>query len=200
MKKGCRGRHKDLKRRNPRPLLDPSFSPKNLSAALDNADSPFLNRGLLSYNLGSIFKICVAAAALESGISPEEKYFCSGSVDCGNVFCCHKEDGHGEIDMSEAFAKSCNTYFINLAEKVGAESIFDFAQKAGLSADVVITEGLTAKSSLGQLSKIKESPRSPCKFRHRPGGYCGVAAAGVASRKCRGKRRRLFPSLSRFRL
>lgn len=142
----------------------PSFSPKNLSAALDNADSPFLNRGLLSYNLGSIFKICVAAAALENGISPEEKYFCSGSVDCGNVFCCHKEDGHEEIDMSEAFAKSCNTYFINLAEKVGAESIFDFAQKAGLSADVVITEGLTAKSSLGQLSKIKESPAALANF------------------------------------
>ena len=78
--------------------------------------------------------------------------------------------------MSEAFAKSCNTYFINLAEKVGAESIFDFAQKAGLSADVVITEGLTANK-----------PRTAFENKRIPAALANFAIARgiLRCRRCR---------------
>lgn len=135
----------------------PSFSPRNLSAALKNPDSPFLNRSLCNYNLGSIFKICVVCAALESGIPADFSYCCTGSIDCGNTFFCHKSDGHGSIDMSEAFAKSCNTYFIALAKEVGADKIYGMAQKLGLSGRQKICGGLEQSCDLGELSKIKES-------------------------------------------
>lgn len=142
----------------------PSFSAKNIGSALDDPDSPFLNRAICSYNLGSVFKICVAAAALEAGISPDEKYCCTGSIDCGNVFCCHKKEGHGEIDMSEAFAKSCNTYFISLACKVGADAIYDFACSAGLAGEQTIAGNMTQTGSLGALFDIKESASALANF------------------------------------
>ena len=142
----------------------PSFSPQNLSAALKNPDSPFLNRSLCNYNLGSIFKICVVCAALESGIPADFSYCCTGSIDCGNTFFCHKSDGHGSIDMSEAFAKSCNTYFIALAKEVGADKIYGMAQKLGLSGRQKICGGLEQSCDLGELSKIKESPSALANF------------------------------------
>lgn len=142
----------------------PSFSPRNLSAALKNPDSPFLNRSLCNYNLGSIFKICVVCAALESGIPADFSYCCTGSIDCGNTFFCHKSDGHGSIDMSEAFAKSCNTYFIALAKEVGADKIYGMAQKLGLSGRQKICGGLEQSCDLGELSKIEESPSALANF------------------------------------
>ena len=142
----------------------PSFNPNELYTALVSPDSPFLNRALCGYNLGSVFKICVAAAALEEGISPEFSYCCTGSIDCGNTFYCHKADGHGEIGMSEAFAKSCNTYFINLAKEIGAEKIYQTAVNFGLSGEQSIAEGISQKGTLGQLSEIEKSPSALANF------------------------------------
>ena len=110
----------------------PSFSYNNISAALDSEDSPFMNRALSKYNLGSIFKVCISAAALENGIQSTKTYTCNGKVDCeGNIFSCHKKQGHGTINMEEALSASCNCYFINLAKDVGAENVYNMAKKMG---------------------------------------------------------------------
>ena len=108
--------------------------------------------------------MCVVCAALESGIPADFSYCCTGSIDCGNTFFCHKSDGHGSIDMSEAFAKSCNTYFIALAKEVGADKIYGMAQKLGLSGKQKICGGLEQSCDLGELSKIKESPSALANF------------------------------------
>ncbi len=110
----------------------PSFAYNNISAALNDENSPFMNRALSKYNLGSIFKVCISAAALENGIQSTKAYTCNGKVDCdGNIFSCHKKEGHGTINMEEALSASCNCYFINLAKDIGADKVYDMAKKMG---------------------------------------------------------------------
>lgn len=55
-------------------VSSPDFSPNDLADALKQTDSPMLNRAFSAYNLGSVFKIVMVAAALEQGILPDYTY------------------------------------------------------------------------------------------------------------------------------
>ncbi len=140
----------------------PSFSYDNISAALNDENSPFMNRALSQYNLGSIFKVCVAAAALESGINISKTYTCNGKVKCdGNVFMCHKKEGHGTLNMEGALSLSCNCYFINLSRDVGAEAVYNMAKKMGFDKSVTLYKDydvkggtITAMDKLENLSAL----------------------------------------------
>ncbi|MBR4868060.1 MAG: hypothetical protein IKU10_02795 [Clostridia bacterium] len=136
----------------------PQFSPKQIDAALHNPDLPLLNRGLTLYNVGSVFKLCVAAAALEAGIPASRTYTCTGKIDCSHTFHCHKKEGHGTLTMSQALAQSCNTYFINLAQAVGGESLDQMARLMRLGEPISLTNTLTAQA--GQLPVSEELIRS----------------------------------------
>ena len=97
----------------------PGYDPDDLAASLDAPDSPFLNRALESYAVGSVFKPVLAAAALEQGILPE--YECTGAVVVdGQIFRCAGGIPHGTVDMTAALEKSCNGYFIRLGQQLGA--------------------------------------------------------------------------------
>lgn len=144
----------------------PDYSPEDVGAALSSQDSPLINRALSAYNTGSIFKLCVAAAALEAGISPQESYTCTGAIDCsGQIFHCHKTEGHGTLQMSEALSGSCNTYFIHLAATVGAERIFAMAEALGLGHSTNLCEGISASAgSLPDQTEISAIPAALANF------------------------------------
>ncbi len=132
----------------------PAFAPDNIAESLENSDSPLINRAFLPFTVGSVFKPVVAAAAIEKGIEDYE-YECTGSVMLNGVtFNCHKEDGHGKVDMRDAMAYSCNTYFISLALKTGAESIIKTAEDFGFGQETVFAPSL--KSSQGNLPSLDE--------------------------------------------
>ncbi len=125
----------------------PMFNPENISDVLNDENSPLLNRAFQAYSVGSVFKPVVAAYALECGITPEFSYDCKGSVTLNGVtFNCHKKDGHGILDMEEAVAQSCNTYFINLALEVGGNGIVDMASDFGFGTQTVFAEALKTRS------------------------------------------------------
>lgn len=133
----------------------PAFDRNNLSAALNDVNSPLINRAFLPFNVGSVFKPVVAAAALESGIGGDFRYTCTGNVTYNGVtFNCHKRSGHGELDMEGAIANSCNTYFIALAIQTGADKIIETAELFGFGKPTVLAEGI--KSASGYLPKIEE--------------------------------------------
>ena len=74
----------------------PGFDPADPAASLEAPDSPFLNRALQAYAVGSVFKPVLAAAALEAGLAPE--YDCNGAVVVdGQIFRCAGGVPHGEV-------------------------------------------------------------------------------------------------------
>lgn len=113
----------------------PNFNPARISTALNDPAQPLFNRALGEYTPGSIFKIVTAAAALEKGISPDTTFDCPGYAMLGNLMMkCWSYDsgGHGTLDMAQAFAQSCNTYFIALGQEIGRNDIIAMAEKLGL--------------------------------------------------------------------
>lgn len=49
----------------------PSYSVENLEEAVNNKNSPLIDRCLYSYNVGSIFKLITAQAAFAQGINED---------------------------------------------------------------------------------------------------------------------------------
>lgn len=129
----------------------PSFEPNEMSrgversrwdAMLAHERKPLLNKALRGlYAPGSTFKMLVALAGLEAGvINPDEKINCSGVYAFANEeFHCWKEEGHGDMTMVEAIERSCDTYFYDLALRVGIDNIeamarrFGFGSRTGLN-------------------------------------------------------------------
>lgn len=121
----------------------PSYNTDNLSEALNDEDSPLLNRALCSYNAGSVFKLLICQCALESGISENYTYNCTGSENInGQIFRCHKSDGHGYQDMKSAVANSCNTYFIRLGSIISSERLIETSEKAGFGSEIRLADNL----------------------------------------------------------
>lgn len=125
--------------------------------------SDYINRSLSPYAVGSVFKIVVCACALENHISPT--YNCTSKIKVNDMeFHCQKNHAHGFQNMKQALANSCNCYFVNLALKLGAEKIFETANKFDFGKAFELYNGWTVKagtfaekrdlSSRGQLALI----------------------------------------------
>ncbi|MDP4182588.1 MAG: penicillin-binding protein 2 [Bacillota bacterium] len=113
----------------------PDFDQNDVGKYLQSPKNELFNRAVASYNIGSIFKIIDVAEALESGVSLDNNYLCTGVLKLGDrEFRCSsfENGGHGYIGFSDAFAKSCNSYFIDLGLKLGYQKLLTMADKFGL--------------------------------------------------------------------
>jgi len=114
----------------------PDYEQDNVKDYINSSGEELINKAIWPYDLGSIFKIVVAAAAIESGkIDLNEKYKCDGSITVGNnTINCSTYESHKdrEITIDEAFALSCNTTFVKIGMKLGADAILDMARRLGL--------------------------------------------------------------------
>ena len=117
---------------NPAVFVDKSkFSIGNL---FDNSEAPFINRAITGvYPAGSVFKLIVAAAGLETGkINTVKTFLCPGSTKIGNMeFACWNT--HGPQNLFAAITHSCNVFFYRSGLLIGAQAIHDYALKFGLS-------------------------------------------------------------------
>ena len=128
----------EIKAAASRPVIDAN----NLTNSLKSPNSPFINRAYTSYSVGSVFKPLVAAVALENGLSPGLTFRCDGSVSTGGVvFNCHKEEGHGVVDMRAAIMDSCNVYFINLAQKIDPAVLLSAAESMCFGVGIELAPG-----------------------------------------------------------
>lgn len=92
----------------------------------------FLNHSLSFYQPGSVFKVIVAAAALEEGIvKPDTMFLCVGEKD--ELVKCYNKTGHGLITFAQAVAYSCNPTFARVGLQLGAEKLVRYAEKFGLA-------------------------------------------------------------------
>lgn len=109
---------------------------RQISRLLSDSNAfPMMDRAIGGrYPLGSVFKIVVATAALESGNFDENKtLFCNGSFSVGNrIFRCWKEKGHGHQQIKDAMKHSCNVFFYQLGLIIGVNEISKYAFRFGL--------------------------------------------------------------------
>jgi len=116
-------------------VSSPSYDPNESVANLLNAeDSPLLNRAIMGqYPPGSLFKIIVTLAGLESGkINSGTSFTCRGTLDIGmGVFGCWNRDGHGDMALKDAIIESCNIYFYNVGMLLGVDRIHEYARHFG---------------------------------------------------------------------
>lgn len=122
------------------PAYDPNLFARGISTAdwrrlINDMYSPLSNKAISGqYAPGSTFKMLVALAALEAGeIGPGYEVYCPGHMDLGNHrFHCWKRGGHGSVDIVQAIAQSCDTFFYDLSLKIGVDAIADMARRFGL--------------------------------------------------------------------
>ena len=143
----------------------PSYSPLDLTSALES-DSALVDRTLATYNVGSVFKLCVAAAALKNDITAFKTADCTGNITLGeNIFNCHLLTGHGRLDMTTALAQSCNCYFIELGRAVGADKIYDMCVRLGFNRAYQLAEGMNASAgALPKRTQLNEQPAALANF------------------------------------
>lgn len=111
----------------------PEFNQNDVASSLTMENSPLVNKVLTAYSIGSIFKPLVAASAIECGLNKNGIYECTGSITVGDrSFSCYNGTSHGKIDMADALAVSCNTYFINLIMKTDTDLLLRLCRQAGL--------------------------------------------------------------------
>lgn len=110
----------------------PDFRQDSVEEYLKSPSNELFNRAVAAYNIGSVFKIIDAAVLLENPENILEKYFCTGSVKVGgNTFRCSSSI-HGEVDFAQAFARSCNSYFITTGIASGYKKLVSMAELFGL--------------------------------------------------------------------
>ncbi len=87
-----------------------------------------------AYAPGSIFKLAIALAAIESGsFDPRATTRCTGSLAIGGTrYRCWTRRGHGDVGLTRALASSCNIYFASLARRLPREAILDAARRLGM--------------------------------------------------------------------
>ena len=131
----------------------PTFNTETAENSLNDPDSPFLNRAISAYHVGSVFKPCVAAAGIKSG-NGSFTYTCTGSYRIiDRYFRCHKTDGHGNMDLESGLANSCNTYFYNFAFLTGADSILSMASSLNFGRSFSLCRGIDVAK--GRLPKAE---------------------------------------------
>ncbi|MDH5637402.1 MAG: penicillin-binding protein 2 [Nitrospinota bacterium] len=123
-----------------KPSFDPNLftigiSPKDWNALATAPSHPLQNRVTHGqYPPGSTFKIAVALAALEEGITtPKREIKCPGYFQFGiRKFRCWKKHGHGTVNLHKAIVESCDVYFYTLGVEMGVEKLALTARRLGL--------------------------------------------------------------------
>jgi penicillin-binding protein 2 len=129
----------------------PSFNPNAFVFGISQDDwqlirnnpmKPLLNKTLSgNYSPGSTIKPIVALSALENEIvSPKFTVHCKGHKHplelYGQKFHCWKKEGHGFVDLNEAMKQSCDSYFYEIARRLGVDRLSETAKKFGLGKKV----------------------------------------------------------------
>ena len=125
------------------------------SAALSNM---WRNKAVAdTYMPGSVFKMCVASAALEENLVNEKTSFtCTGSISVeGETIHCSNISGHGTQNFVEAISNSCNPAFIQIGQMLGAGKFrqyyqgFGFSDKTGIDLPGEVDDEFWAEGKMG---------------------------------------------------
>jgi len=116
----------------------PSFDPLEIESYLHDPDKPLFNRSTEgTYPPGSIFKLVVAAGALEEKAVKEDTQFedtgriQAGPITFGNWYFLQYGKTEGMVDIVKALQRSNDIFFYKAGEALGADKIKVWAEKFG---------------------------------------------------------------------
>ena len=127
----------------------PSFDPNLFLFGINQDDwqlirnnplKPLVNKTLSGlYSPGSTIKPIVALSALENGIINENFIVnCKGKIEMyGQTYHCWKKKGHGVVNLKSAMKQSCDSYFYEIARKLGVDRLKETSLKFGLGEKVL---------------------------------------------------------------
>ena len=108
-----------------------------------------------TYEPGSTFKPITLASGLEEGvINMNSTFNCTGSVKVGKwTIHCSKKGGHGLQTLEKAVGNSCNPAFINIGQRLGGETLYEYMKAFGLTEPTGVdmigeAKGIISKTSL----------------------------------------------------
>jgi penicillin-binding protein 2 len=133
------------------PAFDPNLftggiSTTNYRMLQDDHDQPLFNRGLRGrYPPGSTIKPLLGLAAIHNGsTTASHTMFCRGFYSLPGKthrYRDWKPEGHGRMDMHDAIAQSCDTYFYELAVNLDIDNIASSLKRFGLGTPTGIDIG-----------------------------------------------------------
>lgn len=119
----------------------PAFDPNKLSGRiapsvwkeLQGKDHPFVNRSLQGFPPASTFKVVTATAGLESGkFKPDAILPTYGTLNLGGmVFSDWNRAGFGPVGFAGALKWSSNTFFGQVANRIGGPTLIEWTRKYG---------------------------------------------------------------------
>ncbi len=122
----------------------PAFNPNDLSSGISaktwkglisDKKHPLTNRAIQGqYPPGSIFKVVMAAAVLETGTATADQTVnCPGFFPFGNRdFRDWKKGGHGTVSLYRSLVESCDVYYYRMGDRLGIRAISRFSDFFGL--------------------------------------------------------------------
>ncbi len=142
----------------------PGYTADTLAQALEDEDSPLINRCLYAYSVGSIFKLVTAATTYMQGVT-DFTTECSGKTEiAGQLFRCHDWRGHELVDMKQAMIFSCNTYFVELSQQLEPQLMRQTAQNLGFGTQIALSSSIvSASGTLPSLTDL-EMPAEKANF------------------------------------
>ncbi len=136
------------------PTYDPNIFTTRITEAqwqqLQGADHPFVNRALQAFPPASTFKIVTTAAALESGkyspdtVLPTYPYLQVGGIQFGDW----NRAGFGPLSFTGAMAWSSDTFFYQVAMRIGGPTLIEMTRRFGFGRKTGIELGAEESSGL----------------------------------------------------
>ena len=118
-------------------LFSVGMSPQDYRELTGNPDQPLFDRAVVGvYPPGSTIKPMLALAALETGATNlTRKSMCRGFFQLPNNahrYRDWKPQGHGDVDVHDAIAQSCDVYFYEIANELGIDTMHRYLDQFGL--------------------------------------------------------------------
>jgi penicillin-binding protein 2 len=122
----------------------PAYDPNKLTGRISRAElraisedplEPLIFRAAQQhYHPGSTFKVVTALAGLDAGaiVGQSTQVSCNGGYTLGKRrWRCHKDSGHGLVDLHHAISWSCDTFFYSAGDRMGIDAIAQTGRKLG---------------------------------------------------------------------
>jgi len=111
-----------------------------------------------TYEPGSAFKIITATAAFEhNALELNHRFYCPGyKIVADRRIRCHKVQGHGSQNFTEAIMNSCNPAFMEVGGRTGIENLYETFRALGLFEKTGIDLPGEASSIMHKTENVKE--------------------------------------------